>query len=128
MAFAVSFKGVLLEGMEVIMIVISFGLATKSGNQLITASLGAFVGVAVMVTVAAVVAKPLTKVPENYMKLGVGCLLTVFGLFWMGEGIGVQWPIGDPFLLVLLAIVVAATAALIAFFRRVHQRMLEAPS
>jgi uncharacterized membrane protein len=128
LAFAVSFKGVLLEGMEVIMIVISFGLATKSGNQLVTASLGAFVGVAVMVTVAAVVAKPLTKVPENYMKLGVGCLLTVFGLFWMGEGIGVQWPIGDPFLLVLLAIVVAATAALIAFFRRVHQRTLEAPA
>src|SRR5208337_2779015 len=59
LGFAVSFKGVLLEGMEVVMIVISFGLATRSGNQLITASLGALVGVGVMVAVAAALAKPL---------------------------------------------------------------------
>lgn len=118
LAFAVSFKGVLLEGMEVIMIVISFGLATKSGDQLGTASLGALLGVGVMVAIAAVVAKPLARVPENYMKLGVGCLLTVFGLFWMGEGVGVQWPIGDAFILVLLAIIAAATLALISYFRR----------
>jgi uncharacterized membrane protein len=121
LAFAVSFKGVLLEGMEVVMIVISFGLATKSGNQLVTAALGALVGVAVMVSVAAVVAKPLARVPENYMKLGVGILLTVFGMFWMGEGIGVQWPFGDLFILGLLAIVFLATLGLIAYFKRVHE-------
>jgi len=125
LAFAVSFKGVLLEGMEVIMIVISFGLATKSGDQLGTASLGAILGVGVMVTMAAVVAQPLAKVPENYMKLGVGILLTVFGMFWMGEGIGVQWPLGDAFLLVLVAIVLLATLGLIAYFRRSHQRKTE---
>ena len=94
LAFAISFKGVLLEGMEVVMIVISFGLANGSQDQLGTAALAALVAVAVMTAIGAVVAKPLTKVPENYMKLGVGNLLTVFGLFWMGEGVGVQWPHG----------------------------------
>jgi uncharacterized membrane protein len=121
LAFAVSFKGVLLEGMEIVMIVISFGLATRSGNQLAVSSIAAFVGVAVMVAVAAVVAKPLAKVPENYMKLGVGILLTVFGMFWMSEGVGVQWPLGDPFILVLLAIVFLTTLVLIAYFKRVHK-------
>lgn len=125
LAFAVSFKGVLLEGMEVIMIVISFGLATKSGNQLGTASLGALLGIGVMVAVAAVVAKPLAKVPENYMKLGVGILLTVFGMFWMGEGVGVQWPLGDAFIPVLVAIIFVATLGLIAYFKRYRERETE---
>jgi uncharacterized membrane protein len=126
LGFAVSFKGVLLEGMEVVMIVISFGLATRSGNQLVTASLGALVGVGVMVAVAAALAKPLTRVPENYMKLGVGCLLTVFGMFWMGEGVGVIWPMGDAFLLVLLAIIFLSTIGLIAYFERFRKAEAEA--
>jgi uncharacterized membrane protein len=126
LAFAVSFKGVLLEGMEVVMIVISFGSATKSGDQLGTASLGALIGVGIIVAIAVVVAKPLARMPENYMKLGVGCLLTVFGMFWMGEGVGVQWPLGDVFLLVLLAIIFLVTLGLIAYFRRVHEGELEA--
>jgi uncharacterized membrane protein len=126
LAFAISFKGVLLEGMEVIMIVISFGLANGSQDQLGTAALAALVAVAVMTAIGAVVAKPLTKVPENYMKLGVGNLLTVFGLFWMGEGVGVQWPLGDIFLLVLLAIIFLATLGLIAYFKRVHESQTEA--
>jgi uncharacterized membrane protein len=111
--------------MEIVMIVISFGLATRSGNQLAVASLGAFVGVAVMVVIAAVVAQPLSKVPENYMKLGVGIMLTVFGMFWMGEGAGVQWPLGDAFIPVLLAIVFLATLGLIAYFKRVHKEETE---
>jgi uncharacterized membrane protein len=121
LAFVVSFKGVLLEGMEVIMIVISFGLATGSHSQLATAALGAVVAVGIMSVVGAVVASPLAKVPENYMKLGVGILLTVFGLFWMGEGAGVQWPMSDIFILVLLAIIFLATLGLVAYFKRVHQ-------
>jgi uncharacterized membrane protein len=128
LAFAVSFKGVLLEGMEVVMIVISFGLGFRSGDQLGIAALGALVGVGVMSAVAAVVAKPLARVPENYMKLGVGDLLTVFGLFWMGEGVGVQWPLGDAFLLVLLAIIFLATLGLIVYFRRVHKSKMEVPA
>ena len=128
LAFAISFKGVLLEGMEIIMIVISFGLANGSGDELTTASLAALVAVGVMSTIGALVAKPLTKVPENYMKLGVGNLLTVFGLFWMGEGVGVQWPLGDTFLLVLLGIIFLATLGLVAYFKRVHDNRKENPT
>ena len=83
--------------MEVVMIVISFGLAEGNHDQLLTATLAALVAVVVMTVIGALVAKPLAKVPENYMKIGVGILLTVFGLFWMGEGVGVQWPMGDVF-------------------------------
>jgi len=125
LAFAISFKGVLLEGMEVIMIVISFGLASGSHGQLGTAAFAALVAVGIMSLVGAVVARPLARVPENYMKLGVGNLLTVFGLFWMGEGVGVQWPMGDIFLLVLLAIIFVATLGLVAYFERVHKSQAE---
>jgi len=125
MAFVVSFKGVLLEGMEVIMIVISFGLGSGNRDQLGTAALGALVAVGIMSLIGAVVARPLANVPENYMKLGVGDLLTVFGTFWMGEGAGVQWPMGDIFLLVLLAIIFLATLGLVAYFKRVHKTEIE---
>jgi uncharacterized membrane protein len=125
LAFVVSFKGVLLEGMEVIMIVISFGLAGGSRDQLGIAAFGALIAVGIMSLVGAVVARPLARVPENYMKLGVGNLLTVFGLFWMGEGVGVQWPLGDIFILVLLAIIFVTTLGLVAYFRRVHESELE---
>lgn len=126
LAFAVSFKGVFLEGMEVIIIVISFGSASGSYNQLGTAALGALVAVGVMAVIGAVVARPLAKVPENYLKLGVGNLLTVYGTFWMGEGAGVEWPLGDVFILILLAIIFSATLVLIAYFKQVHKRKLEA--
>jgi len=125
LAFAVSFKGVLLEGMEVIMIVISFGLASGGHDQLGTAALGALVGVGIISVVGAVVARPLARVPENYMKLGVGNLLTVFGVFWMGEGVGVHWPLGDLFILVLLAIIFVATLGLVTYFKRVHESKIE---
>jgi len=126
LGFAVSFKGVFLEGMEVVMIVISFGLGNKSGNQLLTAAIAALFAVAVMSFIGALAAKPLEQVPENYMKLGVGSLLTVFGLFWMGEGVGVQWPLGDLFIPVLLAIIVLATLGLVFHFKRVHENKMEA--
>ncbi|HML02200.1 MAG TPA: hypothetical protein VK487_02385 [Candidatus Bathyarchaeia archaeon] len=126
LAFVVSFKGVLLEGMEVVMIVISFGLANGSRSQLGIAALGALVAIGIMSVVGAAVSRPLARVPENYMKLGVGNLLTVFGLFWMGEGVGVQWPLGDLFLLVLLGIIFLTTVGLITYFERVHESRTEA--
>jgi uncharacterized membrane protein len=126
LAFAVSFKGVFLEGMEIIIIVISFGLGSGSYDQLGTAALGALLAVGVMAVIGAVVARPLAKVPENYMKLGVGNLLTTYGMFWMGEGVGVEWPLGDLSILILLAIVFLATLGLIAYFKRVHENKLEA--
>jgi len=125
LAFVVSLKGVFLEGMEVVMIVISFGLANGSRSQLGTAALGALVAVGIMSVVGALVSRPLARVPENYMKLGVGNLLTTFGLFWMGEGVGVKWPLGDVFLLVILAIIFLTTVGLIAYFERVHENEME---
>ena len=126
LAFVVSFKGVFLEGMEVIMIVISFGLASGNHSQLEIAAIGAIVAVGIVFLAGAIVAKPLTKVPENIMKLGVGILLTVFGLFWMGEGAGVEWPFGDVFLLVLLLIIFLWTLGLVAYFRLAHEKRKEA--
>ena len=90
-SFTVAFKGVLLEGLEVVFIVISFGSAQ---GQLGLAAAGAAAAL-VVVVVAGVLAKgPLSRVPENTIKFVVGLLLTSFGCFWGAEGAGVDWP-GD---------------------------------
>ena len=99
-AFAVSFKGVFLEGLEVVVIVISFGVPA---GHLGIAAAGAAAAAVIVGAVGAFLAKPLAKVPENSMKLVVAMLLTTFGTFWMGEGAGIEWPLGDRFILVLLA-------------------------
>lgn len=138
-AFVVSFKGVFLEGMEVIMIVISFGLAhqTVPGDftPLKYATIGALAAVAVIAIIGAIVAKPLSKVPENTLKLGVGILLVTFGAFWMGEGSfnlflapGAEeaaWPLGDTFLLIIAVIVAGTTFGLIGYFKQVHKRITQ---
>jgi uncharacterized membrane protein len=105
--FMVSFKGVFLEGMEVVFIVITFGL---NADDVPLASAGA--GAAVLVVLAAGVAlrKPLSMVPENTLKYGVGLLLAAFGTFWAVEGVGIfragreslEWPGEDLALLVLI--------------------------
>jgi len=97
--FVLVFKAVFLEGLEVAFIVITFG---GSAHNLPLAALGA--GLAVLfVTVAGVLLRqPLSRVPENGLKFAVGLLLTTFGTFWGGEGIGVVWPGADLMLLALL--------------------------
>ncbi|MSQ13926.1 MAG: hypothetical protein EXR47_07350 [Dehalococcoidia bacterium] len=100
-AFAVSFKGVFLEGLEVIVIVISFGV--PAGHVGIAAA-GAVGAALVVGVVGLVLAKPLAGVPENSMKLVVAVMLVTFGAFWMGEGAGIEWPGADLFILVLLAL------------------------
>jgi uncharacterized membrane protein len=118
-AFVVSFKGVFLEGMEVIMIVISFGLSNGNDyGSLKIAALGALVAIVVIAVIGAVVARPLSRIPENSLKLGVGILLVIFGIFWMGEGAGIEWPFSDAFLLILFAVVALTTFGLITYFRR----------
>jgi uncharacterized membrane protein len=106
--FVVSFKGVFLEGLEIVFIVITFGL---NANDMPLAATGA-VGAAACVLVAAFVShKPLSRVPENTIKFAVGLLLSTFGSFWAVEGLGVfreseaslEWPAGDLSLLLLLA-------------------------
>jgi uncharacterized membrane protein len=90
-AFTVAFKGVLLEGLEVVFIVITFGLTAGDVAPALFGAIGAAI---VVVALAIVVQQPLSRVPENTLKFVVGLMLTAFGTFWAGEGVGLQWP-GD---------------------------------
>ncbi len=100
MASLVAFKAVLLEGVEVIVIVMGIGAA---GGTLVSAAVGAIAACIVVALAAAVLNGPLSRVPENSLKFGVGVMVSAFGLFWFGEGIGAQWPFGDATILVLMA-------------------------
>jgi len=104
-SFTVAFKGVLLEGLEVAFIVITFG---ASAGQLGPAALGALVAVVLVVVVGIAIHQPLARVPENALKFAVGLMLVTFGTFWAGEGIGIAWPADDLTIPILLAIYAAA--------------------
>jgi uncharacterized membrane protein len=120
-AFTVSFKGVLLEGLEVVFIVIAFGSAS---HQIGLAAVGAALAV-VLVLVAGVVAKgPLSRVPENTIKYAVGLLLTSFGCFWAAEGIGVDWPGDEASLLGVIAFFALSSFALTRALRRQRGRLV----
>ncbi len=95
----VAYKAVLLEGTEVAFIVIAFG--AKGLAAMNAAILGAIAAGIVVIGLAAALRHPLTAVPENWMKFGVGAMLTSFGVFWFGEGVGGKWP-GDAATLPLL--------------------------
>lgn len=121
-SFVVSFKGVFLEGVEVVFIVITFGL---SAQNMPVAIGGAAVATLVVLALAVAVRRPLTKVPENTLKYGVGLLLTTFGTYWAIEGLGIlspgghslEWPGSDLALLALLAGWFALSRALVAGLR-----------
>jgi uncharacterized membrane protein len=113
-AFTLAFKGVLLEGLEVVFIVITFGDNQKNIGA---AAIGAAAAI-VVVTLGGIAAKaPLTRVPENWMKFAVGVMLTSFGTFWGAEGAGVSWPGNDAALLVLVPVVAVFAAACIFWLR-----------
>jgi uncharacterized membrane protein len=97
-SFTVAFKGVLLEGLEVAFIVVTFGAA---GGQLVPALIGAGLAGIGVLGVGAAVRRPISRLPENQLKFGVGLMLVSFGTFWAGEGIGIAWP-GDDLSIVLL--------------------------
>jgi uncharacterized membrane protein len=98
-------KAVLLEGLEVVFIVIAMGAGR---GLLMPASLGALAACALVLTIGAVVHRPLSRVPENTLKFGVGVMLSAFGVFWTGEGLGVAWPGQDLALLLFVALFLAA--------------------
>jgi uncharacterized membrane protein len=98
-SFAIAFKGVLLEGLEVVFIVLSFG---GNQNNIGLASAAAGAAVALVVLAGVVVRGPLARVPENALKFAVGVLLSSFGMFWGAEGAGASWPGGDTALLVIV--------------------------
>ena len=114
-AFTLSFKGVLLEGLEVIFIVVTFGAAA---HQIGLAALGAGAAVLLVVATGIVVHRPLTRVPENALKYAVGLLLSSFGTFWAAEGVGVTWPASDVSILGILAVLTASSYGYVILLRR----------
>jgi len=114
-SFTVAFKGVLLEGLEVAFIVISFG--TAQGKVGLAAGAAAAAAV-VVVAVGLVVRGPLERVPENSLKFVVGVLLTSFGIFWGGEGAGVNWPCSDLAIFGIVAFLAVVSFALTRVLRR----------
>jgi len=118
-AFTLSFKGVLLEGLEVAFIVVTFG---SNQGSIPLAVLGASVAVAVVAVAGFAIRGPLERVPENTLKFVVGVLLTSFGTFWGAEGAGAQWPGSDTALLVVIAVVLVAALGLVRLLSRAHVR------
>ncbi len=121
-AFTIAFKGVLLEGLEVAFIVLTFG-----ANQHRVPLAAAAAGLAVLVVVAAGVAAraPLARVPENTMKFAVGVMLTSFGMFWGAEGAGASWPGGDAALLAIVPGVLLTTVGMAGALSRIARVPLE---
>jgi uncharacterized membrane protein len=107
--FVVSFKGVFLEGLEIVFIVITFGL---NADSIPLATVGAALGGVLVLGAGAIAHRPLSRVPENTIKFAVGLLLSTFGTFWAIEGLGVfaegresiEWPGGDLALPTILAL------------------------
>jgi uncharacterized membrane protein len=113
--FTLAFKGVLLEGLEVAFIVVTFG--STQGN-IGLAALGAGIALVLVATVGVLVRAPLSRVPENTMKFTVGVMLTTFGIFWATEGVGAHWPGDDASLPGVLAFVVLLSSGAVALLRR----------
>ncbi len=114
-SFAIAFKGVLLEGLEVVFIVLTFG-----ANQHNVGLAAAAAGVAVVAVILAGIAvhAPLARVPENSMKFAVGVMLTSFGTFWGAEGAGAHWPGSDAALLVIIPVMLLLSLGMVALLRR----------
>ena len=110
-----SFKAVVLEGLEVVFIVIAVGAAR---GLLGAASLGALAACLVVVVIGFLVHRPLAQVPENTLKFAVGVMLSAFGVFWTGEGLGVPWPGEDLAILAFAALFLMVALAAVALTRR----------
>ncbi|MDQ6818959.1 MAG: COG4280 domain-containing protein [Solirubrobacteraceae bacterium] len=114
-SFTIALKGVLLEGLEVVVIVLTFG-ANQHRVGLAAAAAGCAVLVVVLVGIA--VRAPLARVPENTMKFTVGVMLTAFGTFWGTEGAGASWPGADAAILALIAGIALVSLAMVQWLRR----------
>lgn len=118
-AFTLSFKGTLLEGLEVAFIVLTFG---ANQHNIPLASAGAVAAVVAVVVAGIIVRHPLSRVPENTMKFSVGVLLTSFGIFWGAEGAGAHWPGSDGALAAVIALVLVASLSGTAWMRHIKQQ------
>jgi uncharacterized membrane protein len=126
-----SYKSVLLEGLEVAFIVITFGSSAAGGVcsntcGISSAAIGAAVAGVLVILLGAIVRAPLTKIPENTLKFVVGIMLTAFGTFWAGEGFGVNWFFADFFIIVLAALYLLASFVLVLILRQSKSQQLSA--
>ena len=115
LAGVASFKAVLLEGLEVVFIVIAL---SAGRGVLLPVSAAAFAACLVVAASGIVVHRPLTRVPENALKFAVGVMLSAFGLFWTGEGLGVDWPGADLAILAFIVLFLGAGLAGVALLNR----------
>jgi len=124
-ALVTTFKTVMLEGIEVVFIVIALG---ASGGHLVPVSLGALIALLVVVGLGLWLHRPLANVPENWLKFGVGVMLAAFGTFWVGEGIGLAWPGEDAAILVLIAVFLTVGFGLANVCKRLYVALPAKPA
>jgi uncharacterized membrane protein len=124
-AFTLSFKGTLLEGLEVVFIALTFG---SNAHNIPLAALAAGCAIVLVAAAGVAVRAPLARVPENTLKFVVGIMLTAFGMFWGGEGAGAHWPGSDAALLVLAPAIAVFAIVLVAVLRRGSSKMTPAPA
>ena len=115
LAGTAAFKAVLLEGIEVVFIVIAVGARP---GMLPFASLGALAACILVLLIGLLVHKPLSAVPENTLKFVVGLMLSSFGIFWVGEGLGTEWPGADLSLLLIFALLALFSLAAVRLLRQ----------
>jgi uncharacterized membrane protein len=116
-----SFKAVILEGLEVAFVVIAVG----AGNaMLIPASIGAMAACLLVAIVAVAIRRPLARVPENTLKLAVGVMLSAFGVFWTGEGLGIEWPGRDLAIVAFAGLFLVTATITVGLIRRTPDRAL----
>jgi uncharacterized membrane protein len=118
-AFTTTFNIVLLEGIEAIFIVLTLGLAASS---LSSAIIGSLIGIVIVVIAGVMLRKPLSMVPENTMKFVVGLMLSGFGVFWVGEGVGVEWWHADASILIIIAALLVVSFASVAVLRNLQKK------
>ena len=116
-AFVTSFKAVVIEGLEVVFIVIAIG---ASGALLWPAALGAALALLLVVALGLAIRRPLSRVPENALKFAVGTMLSAFGCFWVGEALGAPWPGADAAILALIATFAGVALLLVGVARRLR--------
>ena len=118
LAMIAAFKAVLLEGVEVVFVVIAIG---STHGLTLYASLGALIACVLVIGAGLLVHRPLARVPENILKLVVGLMLTSFSVFWTGEGLGVSWPGEDFAIIVFFVIFSAFSAVAISLLKSGHK-------
>ena len=123
-SFTISFKGVLLEGLEVVFIVLTFG---ANQHNISLAAAAAAVAVLAVGAIGVAVHAPLARAPENTMKFAVGIMLTAYGMFWGAEGAGADWPGADAALLIIIPALLLLSLAMVWLLRRTREKTYGAP-